>query len=160
MSMRTVLKDINRIPGVTGSFVLDRAGEMVTAELPSVFSPDMVGMAGRMVVQTALGIETWRRTVTEMNFLFEAGRVIVRGFEGGFICVLAVENVSVPLLNITLNAAVKRASELARHAADSGSAAREAAGKAATAAPTPRTPEPSDESEAERRLLETLGIKQ
>lgn len=262
LDMRTVLQDINRIPGVTGSFVLDRAGEIEAVELPSVFSADMVGVAGRMLAQTALGIEALQKAVAEMNFLFEAGRVIVRGFEGGLICVLAVENVSVPLLNMTLNAAVKRAAELAGQArpaekarpagvqdvaarsgsggtggsagqsqtADPGGATQDEArgmapakpvqarkekysdlsawgaigvgymaggstigngkkpGKAvasntpdtaegstgdegggstadrvhkevAAARQTPRTPEPVDESEAERRLLETLGIK-
>lgn len=259
--MRTVLQDINRIPGVTGSFVLDRAGEIEAVELPSVFSADMVGVAGRMLAQTALGIEALQKAVAEMNFLFEAGRVIVRGFEGGLICVLAVENVSVPLLNMTLSAAVKRAAELAgqprpaekarpagmqdaaarsgsgrtggsagqSQTADPGGATQHEArgmapakpvqarkekysdlsawgaigvgymadgstigngkkpGKAASNTPdaaegsrgnegggstadrvhkevadarqTPRTPEPVDESEAERRLLETLGIK-
>ncbi len=107
--MEAILKNINAINGVLGSFVCDEEGQALARALPGIFDDDMLAQAGRTAAQTTASL--WmakQRVVGEIDLLFSGGRLIVKGLEGACLCILCTPRLNLPLLNLTANVAVKK----------------------------------------------------
>jgi predicted regulator of Ras-like GTPase activity (Roadblock/LC7/MglB family) len=115
--METVLRDINAVVGVTGSFVCDEEGHVIARLLPNVFDTNMLSPVGRTVAQTIAGLKiVSRRRVDDLDLVYDDGRLIVKNVGDGCLCVLCVKRVNVPLLNLTVNVAVKKLQEKLKEA--------------------------------------------
>lgn len=115
--MEDILKDINAVVGVTGSFVCSEEGQVLARVLPDVFDVNMLSSIGRTLAQTIAGLETTnRRKVGDMDLVYGGGRLIVKNLGEGCLCILCVRRINVPLLNLTANVAVKRLSERLKEA--------------------------------------------
>jgi predicted regulator of Ras-like GTPase activity (Roadblock/LC7/MglB family) len=115
--MEDILRDINAVVGVTGSFVCDDDGRVLARALPDVFDADMLSPVGRTMAQTIAGLETSnRRKVGDIDLLYEQGRLVVKNLSEGCLCVLCVRRINVPLLNLTANVAAKKLSERLKEA--------------------------------------------
>ena len=107
--MKEILKDINAVVGVTGSFVCDAEGQVVARLLPDIFDKALLSPVGRTVAQTIAGLElTRRRKVSDLDLLYREGRLVVKNIRKGYLCILCVPAVNVPLLNLTANAAARK----------------------------------------------------
>ena len=107
--MEAILRDVNSVVGVTGSFVADPEGEILARALPGVFDDDMLSTASRSAAQTILGLETTRRRkVGELDLVYQDGRLVTKRMKSGFLLILCVRNINVPLLNLTANVAVRK----------------------------------------------------
>lgn len=110
--MEEILRDVNAVVGVTGSFVCDDEGHVLAQILPNIFDAEMLSPVGRTLAQTIAGLETTnRRKVGDIDLLYEQGRLIVKNLGDGCLCVLCVRRINVPLLNLTANVAAKKLSE-------------------------------------------------
>lgn len=110
--MEEILRDVNAVVGVTGSFVCDDEGRVLAQALPNIFDAEMLSPVGRTLAQTIAGLETTnRRKVGDIDLLYEQGRLIVKNLGDGCLCVLCVRRINVPLLNLTANVAAKKLSE-------------------------------------------------
>ncbi len=110
--MEEILRDVNAVVGVTGSFVCDDEGRVLAQALPNVFDAEMLSPVGRTLAQTIAGLETTnRRKVGDIDLLYEQGRLIVKNLGDGCLCVLCVRRINVPLLNLTANVAARKLSE-------------------------------------------------
>ena len=107
--METILKDINAVVGVTGSFVCDDEGQILARLMPDVFDGDLLSPVGRTLAQTIGGLKiARRRKVGDIDLLYDQGRLIVKGLGEGYLCILCVCRINVPLLNLTAGVAAKR----------------------------------------------------
>jgi predicted regulator of Ras-like GTPase activity (Roadblock/LC7/MglB family) len=110
--MDTILKDVNAVVGVTGSFVCDGEGQVLAKALPGVFDKAMLSPVGRTMAQTIAGLRiARRRKVGDLDLLYDQGRLIVKSVEDGCLCILCVRRINVPLLNLTANVAVRNLKE-------------------------------------------------
>jgi hypothetical protein len=107
--MEDLLKDINAVVGVTGSFVCNSEGRVLAFALPDLFDGATLSTVGRTVAQTMAGLAAVRRRkVGDMDLVCGQGRFIAKNLGEGCLCILCVRNINVPLLNLTANVAAKR----------------------------------------------------
>jgi len=133
-----ILRDIHDVAGVTGCFVADGAGQVVGSTLPGVFDSASLTLVAKTLSKTIEGLRMARRKkVTELDLVFESGRLVVKALSPGFLFILCVPTINVPLLNMTANVAAKK---LARELA---AAAPKPAVAPAAAAPAPAAPAPA-----------------
>ena len=110
--MEDILKDINTVVGVTGSFVCNGEGQVLASALPNLFDETILSTVGRIMSQTIAGLTTTRRRkVGDIDLLYREGRVVVKNLQEGCLCILCVRNINVPLLNLTANVAAKKLAE-------------------------------------------------
>ncbi len=107
--MDAILKEINAMSGVQGSFVCDEEGRTLARALPEIYDDEMLAQAGRVAAQTTTGL--WmakQRPVGEIDLLFSGGRLIIKGLDSACLCILCTPRLNLPLLNMTANVAVKK----------------------------------------------------
>jgi predicted regulator of Ras-like GTPase activity (Roadblock/LC7/MglB family) len=110
--METILKDINAVVGVTGSFVCDGEGQIVARLMPNVFDEALLSPVGRTMAQTIAGLKIAQRCrIGDIDLVYDEGRLIVKSVDQGCLCILCVKRVNTPLLNLTLNVAAKKLEE-------------------------------------------------
>jgi predicted regulator of Ras-like GTPase activity (Roadblock/LC7/MglB family) len=110
--MEIILKDINAVVGVTGSFVCNDEGQIMARLMPDVFDEDLLSPVARTIAQTIAGLKiARRRKVGDLDLLYDQGRFIVKSVGEGCLCILCVCRINVPLLNLTANVAVKKLEE-------------------------------------------------
>jgi predicted regulator of Ras-like GTPase activity (Roadblock/LC7/MglB family) len=110
--METILKDINAVVGVTGSFVCDGEGQIVARLMPNVFDEALLSPVGRTMAQTIAGLKIAQRCkIGDVDLVYDEGRLIVKSVDEGCLCILCVKRVNTPLLTLTLNVAAKKLEE-------------------------------------------------
>jgi predicted regulator of Ras-like GTPase activity (Roadblock/LC7/MglB family) len=140
MPMEAILKEINSVIGVTGSFVCLSDGSISARALPDSFDAASVTLAARLISQTFLALETSGQRVTEADLTFAQNRVILKNLRGGVLAILCARNINLPLLNLQVNVAAKKLTEELR--------ALRAPAKEPIAAPSPAPPVPAPVSAA------------
>ena len=110
--METILRDINAVVGVTGSFVCNGEGQIVAKLMPDIFDDNLLSPVGRTIAQTIAGLKIAQRCkIGDIDLVYDEGRVIVKSIDEGFLCILCVKRVNTPLLNLTVNVAAKKLEE-------------------------------------------------
>jgi predicted regulator of Ras-like GTPase activity (Roadblock/LC7/MglB family) len=110
--MKSILKDINAVVGVTGSFVCDGEGQIVAKLIPGVFDENLLSPVGRTMAQTIAGLKIAQRCrIGDIDLVYDEGRLIVKSVDEGCLCILCVRRVNTPLLNLTVNVAAKKLAE-------------------------------------------------
>ena len=107
--MEDILKDINAVIGVTGSFVCNGEGQVSASALPDLFDETILSTVGRTMAQTMAGLTTARRRkIDDIALVYDQGRLIAKNLGEGCLCILCVRNINIPLLNLTANVAAKK----------------------------------------------------
>jgi predicted regulator of Ras-like GTPase activity (Roadblock/LC7/MglB family) len=149
--METILKDINAVVGVTGSFVCDGEGQIVAKLMPNVFDDSLLSPVGRTIAQTIAGLKIAQRCkIGDIDLVYDGGRVIVKSVDEGCLCILCVKRVNAPLLNLTVNVVAKKLEEKFKEPPPKPAALAESK-------PQEPEPEPQPEPEAEPRRRMTLA---
>ncbi|MCI0474705.1 MAG: hypothetical protein L0Y55_00505 [Anaerolineales bacterium] len=106
--MEAILKEINSVVGVTGSFVCLNDGSVVAHALPDSFGADSVALAARVATQTFHALEISGRHIAEADLTFEQGRLILKNLRDGILVIICARNINLPFLNLTANVAAKK----------------------------------------------------
>jgi hypothetical protein len=107
--MENILKDINAVMGVTGCFICNGEGQVLTSALPELFDETILLTVGRTMAQTMAGLTiARRRKMGDIDLVYNQGRLIAKNLGEGCLCILCVRNINVPLLNLTANVAAKK----------------------------------------------------
>lgn len=106
--MEAVLKEINAVLGVIGSFVCRSDGALTAAAMPEPFDDARLQMAARIASQTLDALDMSGQRVHEADLLFFKGRLIIKNLRGGALFILCARNINLPLLNLTANVAAKK----------------------------------------------------
>lgn len=110
--MENILKEINAVMGVTGCFVCNNDGEIISSTLPAQFDETSLSNIGLTMLQTIAGMEKIRRRkVGDIVLVFKQYSFIAKNFGDGCLYIFGARNINVALLNLTANLAVKRLSE-------------------------------------------------
>jgi predicted regulator of Ras-like GTPase activity (Roadblock/LC7/MglB family) len=117
--MEDILKDINAVVGVTGSFVCSGEGQMSASALPDLFDEAILSTVGRTMAQTMAGLATARRRkIGDIDLVYDQGQLIAKNLGEGCLCILCVRNINVPLLNLTVNVAAQKLRQLIKTGKD------------------------------------------
>jgi predicted regulator of Ras-like GTPase activity (Roadblock/LC7/MglB family) len=106
--MESLLKEINAVMGVNGSFVCYSDGSLVAHVVPPHISAEQLTTAARIAAQTFQALDISRRRTEEADLVFEQGRLILKNLRGGILGVLCARTISLPLLNLTVNPLIKK----------------------------------------------------
>jgi predicted regulator of Ras-like GTPase activity (Roadblock/LC7/MglB family) len=111
--MEDILKSINSISGVLGSFICDSKGKILAFSMPGSIDKSMLLNVSRTVTQTISGLATThRRKIEDLDLVFDQGRFISKNIGESHLCILCVRSINVPLLNMTTNLAVKKLAKM------------------------------------------------
>jgi predicted regulator of Ras-like GTPase activity (Roadblock/LC7/MglB family) len=106
--METILKEINAVLGVIGSFVCSIDGEIVARAMPGKHDTEKLELAARVIIQTSQALEMSGQKIAEADFLYGDGRLIVKNLPGGSLIILCARNINLPLLNLATTNALKK----------------------------------------------------
>lgn len=113
--MRSILEHINGVTGVSGSFVCGEQGELLAAEVAGGIDDATLSMVARTAALTISGIRSVRRRrVQNLELHYAGGRLVIRNLRGGCLCILCARRISVPLLNLTVDVAAGKLSDILR----------------------------------------------
>ncbi len=104
--MKDKLEEINSINGVKTSFVFFNDGEVVFDKLPSGFDPDNCMEIAKDVVQVSAMFDRLATPLSEFDFKYDTGRVIVFPNSNFNLIVLCLPTVSISMLRLTVNVAL------------------------------------------------------
>ena len=76
--MENLLREINQLPGVRGSFICDGNGLVLSSAMPET-DPQEVDNIGREVVQVVGLLQMLGEETGILDFLFSDGRILVNG---------------------------------------------------------------------------------
>lgn len=106
MSTTDILQEINSIEGVAGSFICDQAGRMIARCPVSLFDEQALADGTRALVETATPLLV-DGTPSELDLLYDDGRLVVRPLPDALLCVLCVPRLNKALLNLRTSMALK-----------------------------------------------------
>ena len=108
--MEEILSDIDNVPGVTGCFVCDNQGQVLSSTLGERYDYTTLSIVGGIVMQTLTGIAvvTRRRKIGDFQLVFNQGNLLVRSLGEGCLFILCKRTINSALLDITANVAMKR----------------------------------------------------
>jgi hypothetical protein len=106
--VESILKEVNAILGVSGTFVCLPDGSIAAQAMPEKYTADHLNVAARVASQTFQALDLSGQPVAEADLLFGNGRLILKNFRGGILVILCARNINAPLLNLTANVAVKK----------------------------------------------------
>jgi len=109
--MQTLLAALRDIPGVVGSFVLSREGQLIAREMPAVYPDEIFPELGRRMTTVGEVVGAQTGSVQELLMKFDAYCLHVRHADACFLSVLAADTVNVPALRMATNVALKQVLE-------------------------------------------------
>lgn len=106
--MEAILKEINGVVGVTGSFICLNDGSVAAQAVPASFGAANVAQAARVAIQTFHALEASGRHIAEADLMFEQGRLLLKNLRGGILVIICARQINVALLNLTATVAAKK----------------------------------------------------
>ena len=115
--MQSLLKEINELSGVKGSFVCDGNGDVLSAAMPRTERKDVEDI-GREVVQVVALLRTLGEETDVLDFLFSDGRILVNGLTDLSLVIACEPNVDVSMVRLKSNvvlAEIRRNARFKKH---------------------------------------------
>jgi predicted regulator of Ras-like GTPase activity (Roadblock/LC7/MglB family) len=114
--MRTVLTQLNGVPGVVGTLLCDLEGRLLAQTFPPLFEPVLLQQAATTLADGAIGLETTSGAVGLLDFRYGEARLVVKPMEQARLLVLCAKDINLQLLLISTSVAVKRLAPLVQEA--------------------------------------------
>jgi predicted regulator of Ras-like GTPase activity (Roadblock/LC7/MglB family) len=107
-----ILKTITLVAGVSGCMLCDDEGDVLAHDLPGLVRGFAHSVVGYTAAQTLAGLkQAKRRKLGDIDLLFQDGRVLIKPLRRGFLCILCQQRISLPLLNLTADVAIRKLQE-------------------------------------------------
>ncbi len=106
--MEDDLKDINSLMGVVGSFVCGPDGDLIAHAMPEPYDAERLSLTAHVISRTLQALDASGQRTTELDLLYDGGRLIFKTSRSATLAVLCTRNINVPLLNMTANVAIKK----------------------------------------------------
>lgn len=123
--MKDVLAQLNAVPGVLGSLISDREGQLLAHAFPPTFDAGQLQRAAAVLAERGPALDSALGQVGLSDFRYAGARVVVKGLGGGRLVFLCAPAVSLPFLGMSAAAVVPKLERLVRErpaAAGAGSA--------------------------------------
>lgn len=106
-----VLKQLNAILGVVGSFVHTDEGTIVTQLTPR-YTDEQAQRVARIAHQALRTLEASGVRLTDLDLTFGQGYVVLKNLRGGVLGIVCARNVNMPLVHLNVNLAAKKLSDV------------------------------------------------
>ncbi len=106
--METILKELNAVLGVIGSFVILENGTLGACVMPERWDAAAIALAARVASQTFQALELSGQRIADADLVYSNGRLQLKNLPGGILVILCARNINIPLLNLTANGVVKK----------------------------------------------------
>jgi len=100
--MENLLKEINELSGVWGSFICDGHGVVLSAAMPKTQRKDVENI-GREVVQVVALLNMLGEETDVLDFLYSDGRILVNGLADLSLVVACEPNVDMSMVRLKSN---------------------------------------------------------
>jgi predicted regulator of Ras-like GTPase activity (Roadblock/LC7/MglB family) len=110
--LKSILQQINLLPEVIGSMLVDSIGENIAHEMPPLFDSDTLVEICSLISENTEVLKIVTDEVVMLDFRYQSGRVVIRSINGGYLLLLCSAAVNMPFLNISINVAAKRLEKL------------------------------------------------
>ena len=115
--MENILKEINELPGVRGSFVCDGNGVVISSAMPEIYNKEVENI-GREVIQVIALLQILREETDIIDFLFSDGRILVNGLTDFSLIVFCEPNIDISMVRLKSNvilAEIRRNGKFKKH---------------------------------------------
>lgn len=102
------LRSLRDVAGVLGSFLLDRQGHPVLADLPAMFDEAALSFSGERLARLRAALETGGESFDGCTTRFGEHLLVLRPVQAGTLCVLGTSDISLATLNMGLSLVVRR----------------------------------------------------
>ena len=106
--VREQLANLNRTPGVLGTCLCSKEGEILASTMPDVFDAESLSEAARAAADALAGLETIKKDAWELDFVYEQYFCIVRRAGDRFVFLLCEPTVAMPVLKLSISVIAKR----------------------------------------------------
>lgn len=106
--MENLLKEINVVHGVTGSFICRNDGSVAAWATSESLSETQIDTAARIASQTFNALEASGQRVWEADLVFGQSRLVLKNLMTGVLVIVCQRNINLPLLNATANVVAKK----------------------------------------------------
>ncbi len=106
--MQTLLGQLNAVPGVVGSLVCDREGQLLAHAFPPLFEPSILGSAAAALADCRAGLESVTGEIGLIDLRYAHARVVVRPLTRAHLLFLGASSLNLHLLSISTSVAVPR----------------------------------------------------
>ena len=110
--MRTLLGQLNSVPGVVGSLVCDREGELLAHAFPPLFETSILSAAATILADCRAGLETIAGHIGLLDMRYAHARIIVRPLTRAHLLLLGAASLNLHLLSISTSVAVPKLEKL------------------------------------------------
>lgn len=143
--MKTVLTQLNAVPGVVGSLVCDPEGGLVESAFPPLFEQGALAGAARALVDGAAGLETATGKVASVDLRFADARLVLRPMAGAHLVLLCAAQTNLQLLNISAAVALPKLEKLVAALPPPAPSKKDKGKPAKPAKPAPREAPPGED---------------
>lgn len=102
------LRSLRDVAGVLGSFLLDRDGRPVVADVPAMFDEAALSASGERLVRLRAALESGGGGFDACTARFGEHLLVVRPVEAWTLCVLGLSEINHATLQMGLNLVVRR----------------------------------------------------
>lgn len=110
--MQTVLNQMNTLPGIVGSMVYDKEGQVLAQAFPTLFDGEALANAAGILLYGASGLEVAAGSISMLDFRFRDSRVVVRPVKGATLFLLCTAQANLQFLNISVGMAIPKIENL------------------------------------------------
>lgn len=100
--MENILREMNELPGVRGSFVCDGNGLVISTAMPQPYR-GQVEHIGREVVQVVALLQMLGEETDILDFLFSDGRILVNGLRDFSLIVFCEPSIDISMVRLRSN---------------------------------------------------------
>lgn len=112
--MRDVLAQLNAVPGVLGSLISDREGQLLAHAFPPTFDAGQLHRAAVVLAERGPALDSALGQVGLIDLRYAGARVVVKGLGGGRLVFLCAPAVSLAFLGMSAAAVVPKLERLVR----------------------------------------------
>lgn len=107
-----VLDEILEVEGVAGVFTMNTHGEVIAARMPSIYDYESLNMVSKKLIKTLRNIQAFDIDFDDIAFNYTDIRLVVKNLRNGYLVIMNLPTISVPLLNVATKSASKRITEI------------------------------------------------
>ena len=105
--MQDILRDINSVDGIIGAAVFSQKGDLLAHAFPALIDAASLKKVAALMLECSYGLQI-SQTLELLDLRYAGGRIVVKTFSGSMLFLLCTNTISLQVLTINLNLAVKK----------------------------------------------------
>jgi len=107
-SIESVLDNMMTIDGITGAMVSDVTGNVQGSRMPAVYDDELLSEVSAMLVSSGISLQEMGLKDEETVYHYDNIRLLVKDLECGFLIIMSLPTMSVPMLHVATNVTRKK----------------------------------------------------